>query len=185
MHERVQRVHHPLIAQPRIELKRWRKTAGTARRTVRIQNVEDRLSVLSRGRWIRKKRGIIGDQERGIGLLTAVPGRTALSREAVGEHPDDRSLHPANAVVRSIGVEAYIPQDARIEEGDLHILPVFLVYRPVPLQAVVKEFRLPAELVIGQIIGRVRQRRAVLWHTAGVRKIAGKAAVEGAGTEAL
>src|SRR5947207_16001437 len=90
LHERVQRVHHPLIAQPRIELKRWRKTAGTALRAVRIQNVEDRLSVLSRGRRIRKKRGNVDGQGRGVGLLTAVAGGSALTGEAPGVTPVNR-----------------------------------------------------------------------------------------------
>src|SRR5205085_10565609 len=101
------------------------------------------------------------------------------------EHGDERSLHSADPVVRSVGVEAYIPEDTRVEEGDLNVLPVFLVDRPVPPQVAVEEFRLPAELVVGQLVGLVRKRRAVLPDTARVRYVAGRESVEGSGTETL
>src|SRR5205814_9205000 len=80
--------------------------------------------------------------------------------------PPPPTLFPYTTLFRS---EADIPEHARIEEGHLHVLPIFLVNRSVPLQAPVEELRLPAELAVGQIIGGVRQRRAVLRHTAGVR----------------
>ena len=185
LREQLERVHHPLITQARIELKRWRKAARTARRTVRILHAQDRLAVLARRCRVREKGGIISDQERRIRLLAAGPGRPALGRESFGEHGDERSLHTSNPIVRSVGVEADIPEHARIEEGHLHVLPIFLVNRSVPLQAPVEELRLPAELAVGQIIGGVRQRRAVLRDTAGVRNIAGGGSVERARTETL
>src|SRR4029077_597307 len=125
------------------------------------------------------------DQGRRIRLLAAVPGRPALGCETFGKHGDDRSLYPADPVIRSVGIEADIPEEAGIEERYLSVFPVFLVERSVPLQAVVEELRLPAELVVGQIIGNVRERRAVLRDAVRVRDVAGGAAVKSARTEAL
>src|SRR5713101_6875372 len=46
----------------------------------------------------------------------------------------------------------------RIEEADLYVVPVFLVHRTIPLKAVVQELRLPAQLVIRQVVRMIRTR---------------------------
>src|SRR6202030_535178 len=137
--EQVVRAKHQLIAQARSELNRWRKAARTARRSVWIRSTEDGLAVLARRCRVRQQRGIVGDQGRRIRLLAAVPGRAALGGQALGEHRDDRSLYPADPVIRPVGVEADIPEEAGIEERYLSVFPVFLVERSVPLQSVVEE----------------------------------------------
>src|SRR6266481_2422993 len=115
LREQLVRAHHPLIAQARIELKRWRKAARTARMSVWIRSTEDRLAVLARRCRVRQQRGIVGDQGRRIRLLAAVPGRPALGRETFGKHGDDRTLYPADPVIRSVGVESSII--AELTEG--------------------------------------------------------------------
>src|ERR1700687_2882759 len=126
LREQVVRAHHPLIAQARIELKRWRKAARTARASEWIRSTEDRLAELARRCRVRQQRGIVGDQGRRIRLLAAVPGRPALGRETFGKHGDDRSLYPADPVIRSVGVEADIPEEAGLEERYLRVIPVSL-----------------------------------------------------------
>ena len=60
-----------------------------------------------------------------------------------------------DAVVRPVRAETHVPEDPRIEEGDLYVVPVLAVDRAVPLQAVVEEFGFPADFVVGEIVGGV------------------------------
>src|SRR3984885_13187425 len=151
--EGIVRVHRPLVAQTQVELQRRRIGAGAADRTVRILNAEDGLSVFGLGRRVRQQCGIIGDQVGRVGLFTAVPGSPSLRRQALGNHCDKRRFHTANPIVRSIRGESDIAEFPRVKKVDLHIVPVFLIDRPVPLQAVIEELCFPAELVVGQIVG--------------------------------
>src|SRR5581483_9682569 len=48
--------------------------------------------------------------------------------------------------------------DTRIEERDLHVIPVLAVDGTVPLQTMIEEFALPADLVVRQLAGVIRAR---------------------------
>src|SRR5262249_47330659 len=89
------------------------------------------------------------------------------------------------AVIGSVRAKADIAQHARIEEGDLYVVPVFLVERPVPLQTVVEEFRLPADLLVGQVVGREGQRRTVQLDALWIVDVTTEVAVEGTGRDPL
>ena len=64
--------------------------------------------------------------------------------------------------VLAVGVVEDVADQARIEEGDLDVVPVLPVDGAVPLQAVSEEFRLPADLVVGQLVRLIGARDQVL-----------------------
>ncbi len=55
-----------------------------------------------------------------------------------------------------------VASHARVEELDLHVIPVLSVHGPVELQAMIEPFRLPANLVVGQVVRVVGLRGVVL-----------------------
>jgi len=92
-------------------------------------------------------------------------------------------LHAANPVIGPWVLKPTFPRTP-IEEWTCTFLPVFLVYRPVPLQPVL---RIPSSSRT-RYWSNYRTRTAAASSTAdsaGVPEDNGKAAVERAGTEAL
>src|SRR5580704_10600576 len=66
------------------------------------------------------------------------------------------AAHPVVTAVDNYAV-ADVPMSA---DNDLRVIPVFLIDRAVPLDAPVHPHRLPAELVVGESVGRERQGRS-------------------------
>ena len=97
--------------------------------------------------------GIVGDECRRVCLAALVPGRACLQHEAAEGTVYQRSLKSLEVEVLAIGVVEHIPNEARIEERNLHVVPLFLVQRAVPLQGMVEEFGLPANLVVVELVG--------------------------------
>src|SRR5215831_12075444 len=143
--ERTVAPHLKVIAGAQVPLERWRMREQRTDLAKRVDYV-DRLS--GRG---------IGERE-GLYHFAAVPRCTARYGEAFSDPSDKRDLDTADAVVRSVGGEGQVARDARIEDRDLGVLPVFLINRAVELEAAVQPLGLPACLVVGERIGRVCER---------------------------
>src|SRR4051794_10714636 len=129
------------------------RSAGVGRRAVRC----DRLA---EPRAVR----IVVDQGRGVGLPAVVPGTCRLQRQPRNDARNERSLDSLDIEILAVGVVENVADQAGVEEGHLDIVPGLLVDGAVPLQAVAEEFRLPADLVVGQLVGLIRARNEVLSH---------------------
>src|SRR5882762_4065470 len=181
----------PLVAGAQAELNRRRIGARGAdravgvrdRRAVRaagVADLRDRLAEVHAGR-------ILVDQRRRIRLPALVPGCRPLQGESGHHAGHERSLNTLDEEVLAVSVEEDVAGHARVEESDLDVVPVLAVHGSVPLQATIEEFRLPADLVVGQLVGRVRPGNRVLRYSIWPRGVDEEAAVlvEAARAEAL
>src|SRR5882672_5622395 len=182
----------PLVAGAQAELNRRRIGARGAdravgvrdRRAVRtaaVADLRDRLAEVRFAGWIRV------DQRRRIRLPALVPGCRPLQGESGHHAGHERSLNTLDEEVLAVSVEEDVAGHARVEESDLDVVPVLAVHGSVPLQATIEEFRLPADLVVGQLVGRVRPGNRVLRHSIWPRGVDEEAAilVEATRAEAL
>ena len=90
-----------------------------------------------------------------------------MQRQAVGHPRHDRGLDTLDYEILAVGVVENVAHHGGVEERDLHVVPVFLVDRAVPLQAMIEKFRLPADFIVGQAVGCVRHGNRVLQHPIG------------------
>ena len=70
-----------------------------------------------------------------------------MAEDEVGVH-----LDAANARIRAV---MDFSEAVLAEEGELELAPILLIERTVEAQLAIKQCRLPANLVIGQIICRI------------------------------
>src|ERR1700722_16943836 len=174
------RVAHegPFIARMKAELYGRRIGGRAADRAVRVGDrraagdhaggngagLRDGLAEIAAGDVVR---GIVVEQRGRIRLLALVPGRSTPQRQSARDPGHQGGLDAPDAKVLTVGVVENIADHTRIEERNLYVVPVLLVDGPVPLQPMAPEFRLPAKLVVGDLIGDVRRAEQVLWHAIG------------------
>ena len=108
-------------------------------------HLRDRLAVV-------RARGVVVDQRGRVLLPALVPGPRVLQRQAAHHSGHQRGLDALDEEILTVGVVEEIADHPGVEELDLHVIPVLAVHGAVPLQAVVEEFRLPADLVVGQLV---------------------------------
>src|SRR5579859_1975150 len=169
----------PLVAGAQTELDRRRIRA---RRAYRTEWVDDRRAVAAEGvAGVRdllaevRARRVVVEQDRRIRLSALVPGCRSLQRQLVRDPAQQRGLDTLDEEVLAVAIEENVADHARVEEGDLDVVPVLAIHGPVPLQAMVEEFRLPADFIVRQLVGLVGGGDEVLRHQArseGVRRIA-------------
>src|SRR5277367_2847105 len=95
------------------------------RATFRVAGFSNRLAEVDTVR--------IGVDEFGrVGLPAGIPGGAALQGQAVQDARNERCFDAANSEVLSIGAESQVSRLARVEEADLHVVPVLLVNGTVP-----------------------------------------------------
>ena len=132
---------------------------------------------LGRDRQLGPRRGggvgTVGDQPAGdrVGIAAVVLGQLGVGvRARAGEGQPPRRLpgdvafdadHPRLAGVADDG------QRVRPQERELEVLPVLVEHRAVEPQAVLQPRGLPADLVIGQVVGLIRRQVAVAVDAAG------------------
>ncbi len=140
--------------------------------------------------------GIVAGQAGRVGLLGGVPGARSLDREALEQARDQLQLDALHAVGRAIDVEGRVAQVYRIEQRQLHVLPVHLVGGQVDLHAVLEPLALEADLVVGEgvrLVARGLEELVVDPTVYGATPLSvmyaavqvGLGAVEAAGTEAF
>ena len=110
----------------------------------------------------RRRARVIADQAGRRGLICAVPGTRSLHGEPLGDPRHHLQLDAGDAVVRAVDDEGRVAERRRVVERELHVVPVHLVHGAVELQAMVEEFGLEADLVVGERVRRIAQRRGVL-----------------------
>src|SRR5882757_7340383 len=150
----------PLVAGAQAELNRRRIGA---RGTGRAEGIGDRRAIGAEGvasllDWLAEIRalGIVVEQNWRIRLPALVPGCRTLQCQPSHDPASQRRLETLDEEVLAVGVEENVADHTRIEEGDLDVVPVFPVQGPVPLQAMVEEFSLPADFIVRQLVRRVR-----------------------------
>src|SRR2546421_6366967 len=150
----------PVVTSTQAELQR---RCISARGTKRAIRVEDRRADQERCARLRDRLAeirstrIIVDQYRRIRLPPlVVPGSRPLQGEPGQDAGDQRCLDTLNEKVLPVGVEEDVAGHTGVEEGDLDVVPGLPIHRTVPLQAMVKKLRLPADFIVGQIVGMVR-----------------------------
>src|ERR1700688_3446412 len=144
----------PLVAAAQAELNRRRIGA---RRADRSEWIGDRIAIEDeaiaaksdllaevRARWI------VVEQNRRIRLPALVPGCRTLERQLAGDPAHQRRLDTLDDEILAVGVIENVSRHTRVEKGDLHVVPVLPIHGSVPLQAMVEEFRLPADLIVRQ-----------------------------------
>src|SRR5713226_7628472 len=75
-----------------------------------------------------------------------------------------RRLDTLDEEVLAVGVVENVADQTGVEESDLDVVPVLPVHGPVPLQAMVEKFGLPADFIVRQLVGLVRAGNQVLLH---------------------
>src|SRR6185437_6962536 len=180
---------HPVIARTQAELHGRRVGAGGADRPEGVRyrdasagaaDLRDRLTE------IRRVRGVVVDQGRGVGLAALVPVSRALHGEPGHDAGHEGGLDALDEEVLTVGVVEDIADHAGIEELDLHVGPLVVIHRAVPLQPVVEELGLPADLVVREVVGRIRPWNHILWRAVWADTVQGAAVlVEASRTKAL
>src|SRR5450755_4361340 len=154
LHKRAVARDGPLVPGAHAELNRRRiGTGGTdrAERTGDLRatgtgsaaDLRNRLAVVRAG-------GVVVGQHWLIRLHALVPGDGTLQCQPADDPADQRGLDTPDPKVLAIGVKENVAGHTGVEEGDLDVVPVLLVDGPVPLQAMVEKFGLPADFVVGQ-----------------------------------
>src|SRR5438876_3775481 len=115
-------------------------------RPARVAHLRDRLAEVPAGR-------IQVDQRRGVLLLALIPGGRPLERQSRHYAGHERSLHALDDEVLAVGVEEDVAGHFGVEESDLDVVPGLPIQGAVPLQPMVEKLRLPADLVVGQLVG--------------------------------
>src|SRR2546429_7279261 len=88
--------------------------------------------------------------------LAVIPGRTGLDVEPGGDVRHAGGFNAPHSVVTT--VEDYAVVDDIVSEyNDLCLVPVLLIDRAIPLDTVIQPPRLPAQLVVGEAVGREDQ----------------------------
>src|SRR5580704_2495982 len=149
LHEGVIAVDRPVVASAQVELNG--RGIG-ARGSGRSEQVADGLAPRAAGTTLlgdglaEIHAGWIGvDERRRVCLRARIPRGSSLHRQPRRYTSHDRRLDASYAEILAVGPEGQIAGLARIKEADLHIVPVLLVQRAVPLEAVVEELGLPAD----------------------------------------
>src|SRR5665213_780671 len=155
----------PIVAGAQTELNRRRIGARGADRAVRVG---DRRATAARGiaglsdRLAEARAGEVADQRRRIRLPALIPGGRTLQRQFVGDAGHQRGLDTLDQEILTVGVVENVADQAGIEERDLDVVPILPVHGAVPLQAMIEKLRLPADLIVRQLIGLVGTRDGVL-----------------------
>ena len=126
---------------------------------------------------------MIAGELRVCSLLFQAPAPIEL--QPLPDLGDERSLGAVDAEVLAVGVEEDGAGDARVEELDLHVVPVLAIDRAIPLEVPAEQLPvgLPAELVVVELVGRVRLLNDELIDPVGTRSVVGAGIVEAARTE--
>src|SRR5580704_8736717 len=110
--------------------------------------------------WIRNRqrakvdRCSVRPQEwRLLHQLALIPGGASLDGEPGGEAGCAGGLNAAYPVITTVDGYAEA-EDTRSKNANLCVVPVLLIDRAIPLEAPVQPHRLPAQLVVGEAVGR-------------------------------
>src|SRR4029077_7792307 len=150
----------PVVSSTQAELQRWCVGARGTKSAIRVDDrradLERRAGLGDRLAKIRRNR-IVVDQYRRIRLSPPViPGCRPLQGEPGQDAGHERGLDTLDEEVLAVGVEEDIAGHAGVKEGDLDVVPGLAVQGAVPLQAMVKELRLPADFIVCEVVGMVR-----------------------------
>src|SRR2546430_8201541 len=111
----------------------------------------------------------VGPQEcRFLHQLAVIPGGAGLDVEPGGDVRHAGGFNAPHSVVTTVEDHAVV-DDIVSEYIDLCLVPVLLIDRPIPLDTVVQPPRLPAQLVVGEAVGREDQWRGPAPVQAGLR----------------
>src|ERR1700693_439739 len=154
--ERVVAIEREVVTDAKVTLERRRPGERTAECPARI-----RSSPTIKGPQLAEiDRCSVSPQEgRLLDQLAMISGASGLDAEPARDAGYEGSLNSAHPVVTA--VEEYAQGDeTRRTDGNLHMIPVLLVDRAIPLDAPVPPKRLPAQLVVDEGVGCEGQWRS-------------------------
>ena len=136
---------------------------GVARRDIALE-VRGVGQLLARGRHGRRRRAR-GDRRRGhaigaaeiLGQGRMVVGPAAGQGEGVIHPPVKAGLHTIDARRWGVFDDG---QAVGAKEGELELLPLFVIDRAVEMDRVLHPARFPTEFIVGKRVGRIGRERA-------------------------
>src|SRR5882672_10529453 len=163
--ERVIAVERELIARADATLKGGRPGERAAEYPAWIGNVPSALG-LQRAKVDRYS---VRPQEwRFLHQLAVIPGGAGLDAQPGDDVRHAGGFNAPHSVVTTVEDFAVV-DDIVSEYNDLCLVPVLLIDRAIPLDTVVQPPRLPAQLVVGEAVGREDQWRGPAPVRAGLR----------------
>src|SRR5579862_6947885 len=147
--ERVIAIQRELVARADVALK-WRRPGERAAECPARIRKRQRVKV----DWCS-----ISPQKRGLlDQFAVIPGGARFDGESGRDAGRGGGLHAAHPIATTVE-DCAVADDTVDAYIDLYVVPVLLIDRPIPLDAPVHPHRLPAELVVGEIVGREAQGR--------------------------
>ena len=103
----------------------------------------------------------------------------------LGGFHDEVSFDATNPVGRPVRGEDLVAVQTRVENRQLHVVPIFLVERSIELQVLIEPRGFPADFLVLERIRGIEERDLEFTVQRRIRRNDALAAIESAGSEAL